>query len=177
MKLKTKVKQLAVVASKECLAVKFYDSTLLDEITKFNGKPTWITLQTEGKSKNANAYMWQLCRLIAEHPEVRSSDIDVYKDAVINAGCNNWFDGEVNTEDFGKFCEAFADGHVGWFVAHYADTRDGKTQYRAYYGSSIFTNDQMQRLVDYVVGQAKSYNIETLEDREIERLVKSWRAG
>jgi hypothetical protein len=37
--------------------------------------------------------MWKLCRLISEKTEL--SDVEVYQDAIINAGCNNWFDGQV----------------------------------------------------------------------------------
>ena len=103
------------------------------------------------------------------------SDVEVYQDAILNAGCNNWFDGEVRKEDFKKFCDSFTDGHVGWFVGHYADTKDGKIQYRAYYGSSVFDSSQMNRLVDYVVAEAESYNIPTLESEKIERMLKQWR--
>lgn len=177
MRLKARVKQLAIIPSKECLAINFYDSTLLDVIEKFVGKDVTLTLETGKKSRDAERYMWALRRQISEHPDVELSDIEVYQEAIVSAGCNNWFDGAVRQEEFKAFCDTFTYGHVGWFVAHYADTKDGLVQYRAYYGSSMFTREQMSRLVDYVVREAEEYKIPTLESEEIERLIKSWRAG
>lgn len=176
MKIKTKIKDIGVVVNKQCIVIKPYDLSVLDEVIKMQGhEGLTLEIKTEGKSRNINAYMWKLCRLISEHPAVKLSDIEVYQDAVLNAGCNNWFDGEIKAEDFDRFCKSFTKDQVGWFVAHYAETKNGMVQYRAYYGSSIFDQEQMNRLVDYVVAEAKSYNIPTLGEQELERIMQEWK--
>ncbi len=175
LKVKTKVARIGVSERKQCIVLQPYDITILDEISKVTDKTNlWFTVETEGKSKNINAYMWKLCRLISEHPQVKMSDVEVYQDAVLNAGCNNWFDGEVKKEDFETFCKSFTKNQAGWFVAHYAHTANDMVKYRAYYGSSVFTMDQMNRLVDYLVKEAESYSIPTLESERIERLLEEW---
>lgn len=177
MKIKMKIRNIGVVTSRQCIIAQPYDLAMLDEIEKFKGRDdVYLKVETEGKSRNINAYMWALCRQISEHPDVKMSDVEVYQDAVLNAGCNNWFDGEVKAEDFQRFCRSFTRDQVGWFVAHYAETKNGTIQYRAYYGSSIFDSDQMNRLVDYVVRQAESYRIPTLETEKLERMISQWGA-
>ena len=171
--MKTKIRKLGI--AKQCIVVQTYDLAVLDEILKMQDRDDlYIEIKPEGKSRNINAYMWALCRRISEHPDVPLSDVEVYQDAVLNAGCNNWFDGEVQQKDFKKFCDSFTYDKVGWFVAHYADTHDGMVQYRAYYGSSVFDSQQMNRLVDYIVKEAESYNIPTLESEKLERMLEEW---
>lgn len=175
MKLKTKISRIGVSIAKQAIVIQPYDISVLDQVIKAQDKKDlWLTIETEGKSRNINSYMWKLCRLISEHPQVGLSDVEVYQDAVINAGCNNWFDGEVKAEDYEQFCKSFTKNQVGWFVAHYAETHNGKVQYRAYYGSSVFTMAQMNRLVDYLVREAESLNIPTLESERIERMLEEW---
>lgn len=177
MKIKTKIRNIGIVPTKQCFVIQPYDVTMLDAAEKLKGRTDlYLTIEAEGKSRNINAYMWKLCRLISEHPDVPLSDVEVYQEAVLNAGCNNWFDGEIKKEDFRRFCDTFTKNQVGWFVAHYAETRNGLVQYRAYYGSSAFDRDQMNRLVDYVVREAESYNIPTLESEKIERMIEEWRS-
>ena len=174
MKIKAKVRNIGVVESKQLIVVQPYDPAMLDEIEKFKGRDdVYFTIQTEGKSRNINAYMWKLCRLISEHPQVKMSDVDVYRDAILNAGCNNWFDGQLPIEDYYTFRRSFMTDRVGWFVVSDSMT-DGIVNYRAYYGSSLFNKDQMNRLVDYIVAEAESYKIPTLESERIERMLEEW---
>lgn len=46
---------------------------------------------------------------------------------------------------------------------------------RAYNGSSSYDTKQMSRLIDYVVQDAKSLDIETMTDRELSLLKEGWR--
>lgn len=176
MKIKAKIYSMAVLKNKRAVAFQLHDDKLLDELSKLaeNGD-LWLTVQREGKSKNINAYMWKLCRLISEHPDVEASDMEVYQDAILNAGCNNWFDGSIPKEQFKDFERTITYDHDGWKVAHYAESKEGMVWYRVYYGSSAFTREQMNKLVDYVVREAESYDIPTLESEKIERMLSEWR--
>lgn len=43
-----------------------------------------------------------------------------------------------------------------------------------YYGSSVYTKDEMKRLLDGLVMEAKELGIETLSDRELSLLKDNW---
>lgn len=173
MKLKTKIRRIGI--AKQCIVIQPYDIGILDDVKSASDRDDlWVTIQPEGKSKNINAYMWKLCRLISEKTGV--SDLEVYQDAVVNANCNNWFDGQVHKDQFEDFVRTITYDHDGWKVAHYTESKSGMIWYRCYYGSSAFTKDQMNKLVDYIVREAESYNIPTLESEKIERLLQEWKS-
>lgn len=176
MKLKTKISKIGVAESRQCIVIQPYDVSILDDIQKVSSRQDlWVTIEPEGKSRNINAYMWKLCRLISEKTEL--SDVEVYQDAIINAGCNNWFDGQVPKEQYDDFVRTVTHDHDGWKVAYHSETKEGMVLYRCYYGSSVFSKTQMNRLVDYIVREAESYNIPTLESEKLERLINEWKVG
>lgn len=45
----------------------------------------------------------------------------------------------------------------------------------AYYGSSTYDTDEMARLIDEIVNEAKELGIETMPPEELDCLIKSWR--
>lgn len=60
----------------------------------------------------------------------------------------------------------------GWFTEK-VDEIGEKTTLNAYYGSSSYNSKQMSRLIDNLVQDCKSVGIQTLDDIEIEELIRS----
>ena len=61
---------------------------------------------------------------------------------------------------------------LGWFTY----TLDNeKFILQAYYGSSRYTTEEMSRLIDEAVREAKSLGIETLTPDELARLKEDWK--
>ena len=62
---------------------------------------------------------------------------------------------------------------IGWFAEPYHHGQ-GTTVLRFYQGSSVYDGEQMRRLIDYVVDEAKDLGIDTMSSTEKERLIQLW---
>lgn len=146
---------------------------LLDRFRGLEGKSLEGYVMTikkpRAKSLNANAYMWLLCDKIARKTGVAKED--VYRKAVREAGA--FTDAVVKKEDAGRICAAWESNGVGWFAETHG-SQGAAALIRLYQGSSIYDGEQMGRLVDYIVDEAKYLNIETMTSKETERLKQLW---
>jgi len=132
-----------------------------------------ITLEKESKKRslNANAYLWVLCDKIAK--KVGASKETVYKKNVREVGVFDVVE-VANGEAVAKFIDRWEHMGVGNMAEPIGSARDGYTNIVAYYGSSNYDTNEMTRLIDAVVDEAKSLGIETLTDDEILRMEASW---
>lgn len=139
-----------------------------DRIQNYHGKDLdgyVIEIYKPKRSNDANAYMWQLIGEISEASGVSRNDI--YKKSVREAGV--YYDVTIDTEQVNDYCEKWASHGLAWFADKDIDI-GGKTHVRAYFGSSAYNSKQMSRLIDYVVGEAKEWGIETMTPSELEKL-------
>lgn len=120
-----------------------------------------ISKHRKKRSLNANAYLWALCEEIAKC--IRSTKEDVYRQAIKDVGV---FKVYQTLDDTLKI--AWESLGIGWVV----EEMDDHT--RCYYGSSVYNTEQMSRLVDSIVEEAKELGIETATPQEIERLKDTW---
>ena len=139
-----------------------------DRISKYHGKDLdgyVIDVYKPKRSDNANAYMWALIEQISERSgEARGN---VYRKAIREAG--DYQDIELDKEAAEQFAKIWSSHGVGWFTEE-SISHGEKIVLRAYYGSSAYNSKQMSRLIDWVVDEAKSYNIETMTPDELKRL-------
>lgn len=131
-----------------------------------------IKLHKESKKRSmtANRYLWQLCQKIAERADVFY--IDVYRDAIQNAGV--FIDATISEKSYDDIKAMWQKNGLGWLVIETA-RHDGGVDCNMFKGSSSYNTAEMSKLVDYVVEVAKSYNIQTLTDRELSLLKDEWR--
>lgn len=119
------------------------------------------------RSLNANAYFWVLCQKIAE--VIKSSKEEVYLEMLKRYG--------VFTHLIVK-PEAVPKIKSQWRTAiELGEVKvNGKkgVQLQLYYGSSTYDSKEFSVLLNGVVDECKTLNIETLEDLELERLIKEW---
>ena len=125
---------------------------------------------SDKRSLQANAYFHVLCNKIAE--ATKSSMDDVKKMLVTQYGTlARGSDGKLagailppNTkvEDFYPYYK--------W----YGTTEQGFNQYLFFKQTHTLTKDEMNRLIQGTVDEAKALNIETLTPAEIERMVGKW---
>lgn len=121
------------------------------------------------KSLTANSYMWQLADKIAKKIGVTKND--VYMKAVKEVGA--YVEMAVRDEDIDEAAKLWETNGIGWFVEPY-HKGTGMTLLRFYQGSSVYDGEQMRRLIDYIVDEAKNLHIETMTTAEIERLKQLW---
>ena len=128
-----------------------------------------ITHKKKKRSLTANSYMWVLCDEIAK--VIRSTKEEVYRRAVREVGV--WSAVKVKTEASARFISSWSLNGTGWF-AEKSIEGDGWTEVVVYYGSSTYSTGQMSRLIDWVVEEANSLEIETLTPIQKSLLMKEW---
>lgn len=127
-----------------------------------------IEVKRKKRSKNANRYMWELLQQMSE--VMNLNVIEEYKRRVKELGIfRQW---EIDTINVPTFEKMWEDKGVAWFTEKVEEVGN-KTIINAYYGSSSYNSKQFSRLLDGVVQDCHSIGIKTLEDLEIEELIKS----
>ena len=175
--METKVKKIKIIhrpPSLPCIWFQVPSSEALNDFSALEEENldgyTLELKKRRNKSLTANAYMWQLCEKIAKKTGVTKDDI--YRKAVRDVGV--FTEGVFRSEDIENIERTWGKGHIGWFVERYDNINSPMAAVRLYHGSSLYDGEQMRRLVDYVVSEAKDLKIDTMTPAEIERLKQLW---
>lgn len=127
------------------------------------------------RSLDANAYCWVLCDRIAKElskDETIVTKEQVYKDAILQIGTFQPMIIEEKTfEDFKRIWEKQGLG----FLIQEVSRKDKCIKVHCYYGSSTYNTKEMSLLIELIVELAKSLNIETKPQEEIDSLLRSWK--
>ncbi len=124
------------------------------------------------RSLDANRYFWKILSEVAEVLKVNKNEL--YLKYVQECGPFKDF---ILTEHEAKtFRQAWSMIGTGWPTEQVDYDEDGeRLVVRAYYGSSVYNSKQMARLIDLVVEDAKTLDIETMTPTELEQLKEGWR--
>lgn len=147
-----------------------------DKVEEYQDKKLNIEIKKYRKKRSldSNAYMWVIAEKIAE--KLGITKIEVYRDAIRNVGQCEVL--PIKNEAVETFISAWGHNGQGWLCEVIGKSKiEGYTNITAYYGSSIYDNKSMSRLVDLIVEEAKELNIETLPPAELESLKRSWGNG
>lgn len=128
----------------------------------------------EKRSKDANAYCWKLCDLIAKElckdGQVLTKD-KIYQDSILQIGT---FEAMIIQEKaFDNFKRVWESRGLGFLVQE-VSRKDKCIKVHCYYGSSTYDSKEMSLLIELLVDLAKSLNIETKPQKEIDSLLESW---
>lgn len=124
------------------------------------------------RSLDANAYMWELLNQMASVLGAKKEEL--YLEKVKNYGIYKDF--TLRPEDAPTFQIAWSKLGTGWPTEQVDFTPDGENVIvRAYYGSSQYNTKQMARLIDAVVEDCKSLEIETLPPDKLAAMKEEWR--
>lgn len=120
------------------------------------------------RSLDSNAYLWILCDQIAQ--VIHSTKEEVYRMAITEVGkfIEMSFTSKKDMDDFVRWWQ---EKGIGWIV-EMVDTE--LMIVHAYIGSSRYTTQEMNVLIDNVVESARELGISTKSDEEIDSLVRSW---
>ena len=142
----------------ECMKQKMYNCS----IKEFRKK----------RSQDANAYFWVMVGKIAA--AVLATPEEVYRDLLKDIG-DNYEVFAVRNEFADRFPDVWAADHIGWIAEDIGPSNDeGYTNFRCFYGSSVYDTKQMSRLIDRVIRECKELDIETLSEMELSRLKEEW---
>ena len=113
-----------------------------------------------------------LCEKIAE--KIKGTAMGVYRKAIREVGIwrdfHNFGPATANT-----FRHAWEMLGIGWMTEQVDFEPDGDhVCIRAYYGSSTYNTQQMTRLIEHLVGDAKDLGIQTETPEEINNMLSLW---
>lgn len=130
-----------------------------------------VSIYSEKRSRDANAYLWVLCDKIAQKLKITKEE--VYRKYIKEAGLHK--DGTVDP-DFAKTMRtAWERLGVGWVMEQVDFSGDGENVVvRFYYGSSTYNKRQMTRLIESVIEDCEELGIETITPEEKENLLNLW---
>lgn len=171
MKLRIKKAKAGIAKGKPCIAFELnkYD---LEKATAYNGKDLsgyTVEIVKQKRSNDQNRYMWELITQIAERTGLRPNDI--YREAIREAG--SYIDIKVKQEAYESFCKKWSEKGVGWWVEN--ETEEfGVKSCRAYCGTSGYNSKEMSNIIDWVIEEAKWYDIETETPEQIARRKAEW---
>ena len=138
--------------------------SIVDEI-----KPGKYELKKAKKKRSisCNSYAWFLCDEIAK--KLRSTKEEIYRRAVGEVGVYDelFFAGQ---KQMAEFDERWKRNGLGWFIK-----QTGKHTAQVYYGSSTYTQDEMNRLIDWLVDEAQGLGIPTMSDDELKLMIGRWK--
>lgn len=133
-----------------------------------------ITRVRQGRSRDANAKMWAVCDDIAKATGVTKEDI--YRDAIRNVGVYEPL--PIKEEAVDNFIYRWGhkkDKGIGWFAEVVDRSKlPGYKLVFAYYGSSTYDVKEMGRLLDFIIGNAKTIGLDVITEREKSLLLETW---
>ena len=136
------------------------DGTLVVSIGKKSKKRT-IT---------ANNYLWVLCDELAK--ALQTDKIAVYRALIRRVGVFDYV--LVKSQAADRFRANWEAKGLGWFTEEvlYKD-RDAR-QFMAYYGTSVYTREQISRVIDEAEEECRSVGLDTLSKKEKEEILEQW---
>lgn len=161
---KLKISLLVDVNNKEVVEQLKSENKLCIELKKWRQK----------RSLDANSYCWVLCDKIAKELCKDGTIVtkeDAYKDAILQIGSFEPF--IVQEKTYSKFKRIWEKQGLGFLVQE-VSKKDKCIKVNCYYGSSTYNTKEMSLLIECIVELAKTLNIETKPQSEIDSLLKEW---
>ena len=127
-----------------------------------------VEVKKKKRSKNANAYFWEMLQQLCELMNI--DVIQEYRKRIKELGIfRQW---EIETRNVPTFVQMWESKGIAWFT-EIVEEMPEKTLINAYYGSSSYNSKQMSRLIDNLIQDCKEVGIQTLDELELESLIRS----
>ena len=125
-----------------------------------------IEKRKQRRSLTANGYLWVLLGKMAA--VLKTTKEEVYRNYIINTSA--FMVSTINIDEMEFWQNCWADRGIGWLSEPLNINGDGTIDMVNYYGSSVYSTEEMAHLIDLVVQDCKDLGIETMPPEEIERL-------
>ena len=163
-------------SGKPCVSFTFNETQsardMVDELRCHDKLTLKVGKFKQKRSLDANAYCWVLIGKIAEKTNVPKDE--VYKEAIRGIG-GNYDVVCIKEEAAESLRRAWESNGLGWQTEVMLSKLDGCTNVLLYYGSSVFSQDQMSRLIENITQDCKALGIEVKSQAEIDSLLEQWR--
>ena len=147
-----------------------------DQIEMLNDLPDDMTIDIkkfrEKRSLDANAYCWVLLGKLADAAGIPV--FEMYRECIRDIG-GNYEIVPIRNDAVDTWMKNWQEHGIGWISESMGESKlKGYTNTINYYGSSTYDTRQMARLIDRVIEECKTYNIETMTPQELEGLKSRW---
>lgn len=152
------------------LCLEYPDTGVYNLVRDFRPGEYEVRKIPKRRSLTANAYLWKLIHEIAAKLQI--PDEEVYKQTVRSSGKKDTIC--VQDKALDGFVSLWNSRGTGWFTETEPAKIPGCTVVHLYYGSSVYDVQEMSRLIDAVVQDAKALGIETRPQEEVEAMLTQW---
>lgn len=142
---------------------------------RLKGKDVTVEIKkfSPGRSNDANRFLWVLCSDIGKALKPPLSKEDVYRMAIRAVGI--YTPVEVAAWDIETIRRRWEEHGTGWFAEVADDGRAGRKWIHLYYGSSTYTVQEMQTLLEWLTDQCRQMEIPIPLSKEDEKdLLERW---
>lgn len=164
---KCKIKDLLLTTKGECALTVIVPRSFLDLYDEYKDKLLKIKLclWKNKRSRDANAYFWELCGQLSEKLEI--SPRDIYRILVKEVG-GNYEVTPIRNEAVESWVEIWEKRGLGWVCEIVGKSKfEGYTNVINYVGSSEYDTAQMSRLIKLLIQECKNNGIETATPKEL----------
>ena len=124
------------------------------------------------RSLDANAYCWVLINKLAD--VMRIEPVEVYRQAIQDISGNSEVI-PIKEEAVEQFKQAWSHNGIGWLCRDMGKSKiQGYRNLMVYYGSSVYTVQQMNALIDHLYQDCKALDIDVMTERERSLLLEEW---
>ena len=157
-----------------CLAIPYRDAKKFVGEMKPKKYVVEIKEHRKKRSLDANAYAWtligQLAAKLSADGVVITPD-QGYREAIRDVG-GNYEVVPIRDDALEHWQQIWAGKGLGWVCEVIGKSKiDGYTNIRCFYGSSVYDNAQMSRLISIIVDECKANGVETMTPAELESLL------
>ena len=142
---------------------------------RLKGKDVDVEIKkySTGRSRNANAFMWELCSDIGRAINPPLSKEEVYRMAIKAVGV--YIDKVLTVWDVETVRRRWESHGVGWLFEVMDDAGAGHKLCHLYFGSSTYTVQEMQILLNWLTDQCRQMGVAIpLSKQEEEDLLERW---
>lgn len=167
------MRDLAIgVDGKQILSLTVLDGDFRDKWDELKEVDLEVTIKKYRKkrSKNANDYLWVLCEEIAKNQGITKEE--VYRKQIREVGVYEPL--PVREDAIERFDAAWRQKGIGWFTEVVDDSFPGYKKIFAYYGTSVYNTEEMSRVINAAVEDARALGIDLISPEEMSLLMEEW---
>ena len=128
-----------------------------------------VEILKQKRSTEQNRYMWELISQISERSGENQNEI--YRNAIREAGAYYTF--KVWKEEYNSFCKTWEQNGVGWWVEPELNV-DNSITCRAYRGTSGYNSVEMCKIIDWIIYEARTWDIEVETPEQLAKRKALW---
>ena len=144
---------------------------ITSSLEEYLGKNLNVDLKREKRSNNANSYLWVLLGEMQEKLKIPKEDI--YRHIVEECGVYEVI--PIRNDALEKFRESWEHNGLGWTTSTQTSKLNGYTNVVAYYGTSVYSKDEMSVILSSVVEECIDLGIPTKKKEDINNLLEEWK--